>query len=137
MHIAVGSLREQFYFQNFVAEPAAIAIRAAQVNIAEKLHLNMFKPVSLTGRTTAIARVETEGAGGVAAFFRDRRCDKQFSERVEGSDVGGGCRARGLTNGALINHYDAINVLQAINAVVGTRCFSLLTVVLQQRWIQD
>ena len=55
------------------AEALAVAVRAAQVDVGEELHLDVLEAVAAAGRAAAVAGVEAEGAGGVAALLRRLR----------------------------------------------------------------
>ena len=54
--------------QDFGPVAFAVTVRAAQVHIAEKLHLHVFEARAATGRAAPVAAVEAEFARGVAAL---------------------------------------------------------------------
>ena len=54
--------------QNFGPEAPAVAVGAAQIDVGQKLHLDMLEAVAAAGRAAPIAGIEAEGAGGIAAF---------------------------------------------------------------------
>src|SRR3954462_14023649 len=56
--------------EHFRAEALAVAVRAAQVNVGEELHLDVLEAVAAARGATAVAGVEAEGAGGVGALPR-------------------------------------------------------------------
>src|SRR5690606_30711259 len=86
------------YLEDLVAEATAVAVRATQVDVREELHLDVLEAGAAAGRAPAVAGVEAEGAGGVAALARDGRGGEQLAHGVEGADVAGGIAARGLAD---------------------------------------
>ena len=54
--------------QNLGAKAPAVAVGAAQIDVGQELHLDMLEAVAPAGRAAAVAGVEAEGAGGIAAF---------------------------------------------------------------------
>src|SRR5271167_3416578 len=71
-----------FDFQNFGPIAAAVAIRAAQVNIRKELHLDVFEAVAAAARAAAVAGIETKGTGGVLAFTGLRQSAEQIADGV-------------------------------------------------------
>ena len=51
------------HFQNMRPVPPPIAIRAADKNVAEKLHLDFLKACASATLALALAGIEAEGAG--------------------------------------------------------------------------
>ena len=86
------------YFEHFRPVALAVAVRTAQVDIRQELHLDVLEAVAAAGRAASVAGVETEGAGAVTAFTRKRRARKQRADRVPGADIAGRVRARGLAD---------------------------------------
>ena len=95
---AVGVAALDFHFQNFGAVTLAVAVSAAQVDITQKLHLNMLKARATASRATAIAAVEAELGRRVTALTRQRRKGKQLAHRVPGAHIAGRVRARRLAD---------------------------------------
>src|SRR5437879_1063788 len=62
-------LAGDLHLQNHVAIAAAVAVGAAEVDVAEELHFDVLEAVPVTGGAPAFTAVEAEGAGAVAAFF--------------------------------------------------------------------
>ena len=71
-----------FDFQNFWAIPFAIAIGATQIHVAQELHFHVFKARAAASGAAAIATVETELGGGVAALLGQRCDSKNFSNGI-------------------------------------------------------
>jgi hypothetical protein len=85
----------------------AVAVRAAQVDVGQELHLDVLEAVAAAGRAAAVAGVEAERAGGVAALLRDSgAAAKQLADRVERADVARRVRARGLADRRLVDEHD-------------------------------
>ena len=93
------------HFQYLGAETAAVAIRAAQINVGQKLHLDVFKTIAAAGRTAPVAGIEAEGAVSVLTFACQRRFRVEIADRFEGADVAGRIRARGAADRCLIDHH--------------------------------
>ena len=100
------------------AEPAAVAIRAAQVHVAEELHLDVLEARAAAGRAAAVAGVEAEHAGAVAALHRQRLDGEQLPDLVERADVARRVGARGLADRALVDEH---RVAQPVGAVQARR----------------
>ncbi len=96
------------YIEHFVAIPSAVAVRAAQVDVGQELHLDMFEAGARTGRTAPVARIEAEGAGGIAALARQRIRGKTFADGIEGADIAGRIGARGLADRTLVDQHHAV-----------------------------
>src|SRR6185503_17934298 len=84
----------ELHLEDLVAITAAVAVRAAQIDIGEKLHLDVLEAVPRARRTAAVPRVEAERAGCVAPLLRKRLRNKELADRIEGADV-----ARGIGPG--------------------------------------
>ena len=95
------------------AKAPAVAIGAAQIHIRQELHLNVLEAVAAAGRAAAVAGVEAEGAGGVAAFLGNGFFCKELAHRVPGADVAGRIGARRLAYGGLVDHDHLADVFGA------------------------
>ncbi len=71
----------------------AVAVGATQVDVAEKLHLDMLETVTLAPLTATIAGIETKHAGRVAASLGQVLASKQLADFVKCSNVTGRVRA--------------------------------------------
>ncbi len=131
---AVGAFAPDI--QNLIAVAAAVAVRAAQIHVREKLHLDVLETVARAGRAAAVAGIEAEGAGGVLPLLGCGLSGKQAADGIEGAHVAGGVRARGATDGALIHHDHIIDELRAAQAGKLARCLGRLATIFEQRRIQ-
>src|SRR5512142_2808192 len=75
-HGHVEHIRDRFpidrdleYFRTITP---ALAIGTEQIHSREKLHFDVLEAVATARGTAPVARIETEGAGGVAALARER-----------------------------------------------------------------
>ena len=130
-HVGNDGFAVDLHFQDDAAEAFPIAIGAAEIHVAEELHLDVLEAVATAGRTSAFAGIEAESAGGVTAFLGERGRGEQFSNGVECPDVTGGVRAGGATDGGLIDHHHVFELFVADDGTVvaggwSGLCFSLL-----------
>src|SRR5204863_7936719 len=84
------------------AEAPAVAVGAAQVDVGEELHLDVLKARAAAGRAAAVAGVEAEHAGAVAALRRQRLLREELPDLVERADVARRVRARRPHDGSLV-----------------------------------
>ena len=119
--------------QQLGAEALAVAIGAAQVHVAEELHLHMLEARAAAGGAAAVAGVEAELAGGVVPLHRQRRVGKQLADLVEGADVAGRVAARGLADGALVDEHRLAQPIHAQQRIVLAGAFGGFAEVAQQR----
>src|SRR5205085_12590250 len=82
---AVGTLAPDL--QDLVAIAAAVALRAAQVHVGEKLHLDVLEAAAVAGRAAAVAGDEAEGSGTVLAPLRRRPGGQPYPDSTEGPDT--------------------------------------------------
>ncbi len=122
--------------QDFRAIAAAVAIRAAQVDVAEELHLHVLKTAAAAGGATAIAGIEAEGARGVAALTRQRCFRENLAELVKRAHITGRVAARGLADGALVDEDRIAEEISAQQPVVLSRGFRGLAEVACQRGVE-
>ncbi len=116
-HRALGR-RRQRHLQDLGAEAATIAVRTAQVDVAEELHFHVLEPVATTGGAAAVARVEAEGSQGVATLFRLRQAHEDLADGVEGAHVAGRRGTRGPADGRLVDEHGIIDAFVALDGVM-------------------
>ncbi len=115
---------------------AAVAVRAAQVDVAEELHLHVLEARATAGRAAAVAGVEAEGAGAVAALARERGVGEDPAQLVEGADVAGRVAARGLADRALVDEDGVAQPVGAEQALKRPRGLGRLAEVPRQRRVE-
>ena len=105
-------------FENFRPVALAIAIRATQIHIAQKLHFDMLKARAATTGATPVTAVGTEFAGGVTALARQGRRGKNFSNRIPRAHITHGVGSGRFANGRLVYKHHIAQVVGAQHAVV-------------------
>ena len=118
-------------------EAAAVAVGAAQVDVAQELHLDVLEARAAAGRAAAVAGVEAEHAGAVAALQRQRLEGEQLADLVEGADVARRVGARRLADRALVDEHRVAQPVGAVQRVVRARRLGRLAEVARQRRRQD
>ena len=132
-HIQRAALALQRDFQNFRAVALAVAVRAAQIDITEELHLHMLKAGTAAGGAAAIATVEAELGAGIAPFARQGGVGKQLPNGIPGTDIAhrvGACR---LANRGLVNKHHFAELLRPQQTGVCAWRIGGLAEVAQQR----
>ncbi|MCY1339899.1 hypothetical protein D9M69_257990 [compost metagenome] len=124
------------YLQHFGAVAGAVAIRAAQVDVAEELHLDVLEARAAAGRAAPVAGVEAERARGIAALQRHRRPGEELADLVERPDVAGRVGARGLADRRLVDEHHVIDQVRAGQLAVRPRRFRRLAEMARQRRVQ-
>ena len=107
--------------QHLGAVAAPVALGAAQVDVGEELHLDVLEARALAGGAAAVAGVEAEGAGRVAALARARRGGEAPPDRIPGADVARRAGARGAPDGRLVHQHHVRQVAVAAQAPVRPR----------------
>ena len=87
------------------AEPAAVTIRAPEVNVAQELHFDVLEAAPLAGRALTAGRVEAEGPGGVAALASRVGAREQAADDIERADVARRVTAGALADGRLVHEH--------------------------------
>ncbi|OIQ93571.1 hypothetical protein GALL_245310 [mine drainage metagenome] len=113
---AVG--QRQLQLQHLGAVAPAVAIRTAQIDVGEELHLHVFEARAAAGRTTALAAVEAERSRGIAALLRRRQRGEALAQGVEGADEAHRVGTRRLAHGRLVDEHHVGHLLGAQQAVV-------------------
>ena len=85
-HHVAGHAAVDLHVEDLGAEAAAVAVGAAQVDVGEELHLDVLEARAAAGRAAAVAGVEAEHAGAVAALRapaarRRRACGSRRTRR--------------------------------------------------------
>jgi len=120
-HIGNGQAA-QAHLEDFVLEAEAVALRAAQIDIGQKLHFHAFKAFALAAFAAASGHVEGKVPGRVAARLGRRSLGKELAERIEQFGVGQQVGPRGAPDGLLIHHHDLLEMLRALQPVAASRC---------------
>src|SRR5271170_6919172 len=91
----------------------AAAFLAGQFNIGEELHLDGDGAITFADIAASAGDVEGEVSGGVAAALGFGLRGEELADGIEGLDVGHRVRARGASDGVLV---DEDNVVEALDA---------------------
>ena len=119
--------------QDLGAVALAVAVGAAQVHVAQELHLHMLKARAAAGGAAPVAAVEAEFGGGVAALLGQRRHGEQLADAVPRAHVAHGVGARCLADGRLVYKHHVRQMIRAQHAVVRAGRVGGLAKVPQQR----
>ena len=126
----------QLHVEHGRAVARAVAVGAAQVHVREELHLHVLETAAAAGGAAAIARVEAEGAGGVAALARQWCLGEQRAQSIEGAHVAGRVAARRLADGALVHENRVSQLFGAQQAIEGAGRLGGLAEVAGQRGVE-
>ena len=96
---------DHLHLQHLGAVTPPVAVGAAQVDVAQELHLHMLETASAAGGAAPGSRVEAEGARGVAALHRQGLGGEELANGVEGADVAGRVGAGGAADGRLVDQH--------------------------------
>ena len=118
---AVPAWRADLHVEHFVAIASSVAVGAAQVHVAQELHLHVLEAVSAAARAAPVAGVEAERPRRIPALDRHRLGREQLADRVERPDVARGVRAGGLADGRLVHEHDVVERVEPVDRPVLAR----------------
>ncbi len=95
------------------AIPASGAIRAADEDVAEELHLDLLEASAAAALALALGGIEAEGAGVEAALAGRLGLREHFADVIERADIHRRIRARRLAERSLVHHQHAAEMLDA------------------------
>src|ERR1043166_243657 len=107
--------------ENVRTIPAAVAIGAADEDVAEKLHFDLFEARAPAAFTLALAGVEAEGAGVQTPLPGGLGLGKKLADVIEGADIDSGIGARRFAQYGLVNQDDAAEMLPPLDEGGGSR----------------
>ena len=99
----------------------AVANLALDINVRQKMHLDLDQAAALAILAPAAFDVEAEPAGTVTAHPRSRQLREQFANRTEGAGVGHWIRTGRPPNRALIDHDRLIDLFGAAQCAICAR----------------
>ena len=121
-HVGDGkTVRGDLHFQDVRPEAPPVAVRTAQVHVAQELHLEVLEAVPRAGGASSVRVVEAEPSGGIAAFPGERLGREELADRVEGADVARRDRAAGLADRGLVHQHHVRDRLHPFDPVVESR----------------
>src|ERR1043166_3162130 len=110
--------------ENVRTIPAAVAIGAADEDVAGKLHFDLFEARAPAAFTLALAGVEAEGAGVQTPLPGGLGLGKKLADVIEGADIDSGIGARRFAQYGLVNQDDAAEMLPPLDEGGGARAGS-------------
>ena len=105
------------HLQRFAVVALALADVAGDVDVGQKVHLDLDDAIALAGLAAAAFDVEGEAAGLVAARLGFGQAGEQFADRREGARIGGRVGARRAADRRLVDVDDLVEMLDAFDAV--------------------
>src|SRR6266508_5374936 len=99
----------------------ALADVAGDVDVGQKVHLDLDHAVALAGFAAPALDVEGEAAGLVAARLRLRQAREPFADRGEFAGIGRRIAARRAADRRLVDVDHLVEMLEALDAVVRGR----------------
>src|SRR5262249_18293657 len=106
-------------FQGFAVIAFAVADLAGDEDVGEEIHLDLDDAFAVAGFAAAALDVEGEAAGLVAAGFGLGHRGEELADGGEETGVGGRVGARGAADRALVDVDDFVEVVHALDRVVG------------------
>src|SRR5262249_57417891 len=109
-----GAAERHLHGERLGAVALAVALRAAQVHVAQELHLDVVEAVARACGAAPVAGVEAERAGRVLALARERVGCEQLAYSIEHADEARGIAARRAADRRLIDEHDVAELLRAL-----------------------
>ncbi len=100
--------------QRLGVEARAVAGLARHLHVGQEAHLDGAHALAFAGRAAALAGVEAEAPGRVAARLGLQRVGEQLADGVPEADVGGRAGARRLADRGLVDFQHAVDGLEAV-----------------------
>ena len=102
-------------------EAPPFAFRAAHIEIAQELHLDLLETGAAAALATAAAGVEGERARGQALRHRFGQRREELAHPIVNAEIKNRRRARGAGERRLIDHHDLADAVRAGHALAGAR----------------
>lgn len=87
------------------------------------MHLDLEFAIPLAALAASALGVEREAGFGVAPLFGEGEFRKKIADEIEGTDEGGGVRARGAADRGLVGEDEFLDCFQAGDGIVRTGLF--------------
>ena len=111
-HVVDGFLREA-NLQHMRLVAFALALRAADEDVAEKLHLDLLEAHPAAALATTHAGVEGKGARGEPVRHGVRRAGEKFADVVEDAEIDRRRGARRARERRLVDHHHLLDLVRA------------------------
>ena len=128
--------RADLHVEHLAPVAAAVAVGAAQVHVAQELHLDMLEAVPAAARAAPVAGVEAERPRRVAALDGDGLGREALSDGVERADVARGVRTGGLADGRLVHEHQAAQRFEPVDRRMLARRLDSLSQMLARAAVQ-
>ena len=109
----VNRFAVQLHLQHVRLKTAAFAFRAAHIEIAQELHLDLFETGAGAALATAAAGVERERARGQSLRHRFRLRGEKFADAIVKTEIKNRRGTRRARERRLIDHHDVANAMRA------------------------
>src|SRR6476659_4039776 len=107
--------------QRLAVVALALAHVAGNVDVGQKVHLDLDHAVALASLAAPTLDVEGEAAWLVAAHLGLRQLGEPFADRRKGAGIGRGVRARRAPDRRLVDLDDLVEMLEALDRVMIAR----------------
>ena len=124
------------YLEGLAVVATPVADLTGYLDIGQEIHLDGLIAVAATGLATASLDVERETAGLVAANLGLGQADEQGADVREHAGIGGGIRTRRTADGRLVDIDDLVDMLEALDAVVGQRSLQRVVEMLREDGVE-
>ena len=124
-------------FQQRWAEAGAVAFGAAEKEVAEKLHFDLFETEAAAAVAASIAGVEGKARGREAGGLGGGGVAEKSADVVVDAEVDGWRGARGFRERGLVDHHDFIHFLVAVDGFDEARGFLFGRVLADQLAVED
>ena len=105
--------------ERFAVVAPTLADVAGHVDVGQEMHLDLDQAIALARLATPALDVEAEPPRSIAPGLGFREACEPVPDRLEGPGVGGRVRARGPPDGGLVDVDDLVEVLKALDPVMG------------------
>src|SRR6202012_4031760 len=100
------------HFERLAVIALALADVAGDVDVRQKVHLDLDDAVAVAGLAAAALDVEGKAPGLIAACLGLGEASEPFADRREGAGVGRGIGARSAADRRLVDIDDLVDVLE-------------------------
>ena len=122
-HIRDG-IATEFHVQRLTVVTLALADIALDIDVRQKVHLDLDDAIALAGLAAPALDVEREAARRIAARLGLRQFRKPVPDRREGTGIGCGIRARRAADRRLVDVDDLVEIFQPVDRSCGAGMFA-------------
>ena len=133
----VNRAASQFHLQHMRLETTSLAFRAADVEVAQELHLDFLKTGPAAALATSAPGVEGKCARGQTLRHRFRLRGEELTHAIVNPEVKNRRRARGAGERGLVDHHDLADAVRAGHAFAGAGFFAAGTAGAEEILVKD